>query len=437
MAEIITVGLKGTMSALYLKDLAQKTLRGLEGRVRAGKSAGGLSYGYRLDRQTLPDGTLTTGERRIDPAEAAMVQRIFAAYDAGQSARTIAIALNRDGVPAPRGEGAAPGTWSFSTISGNWKRGTGVLNNELYIGRLVWNRQAFVKDPETGKRHARPNPPEAWVIEEVPHLRIIEDGLWQRVKRRQGAIREDILAARAETPDTPGTERRQRARYLFSGLLSCGCCGAGYIMISLTRYGCAAARNSGTCTNRKTIARSEVESRVLDGLRHQLLRPNMIASFLADLREALQEERLAALQARADAERRLHGVTRSITAVVDAIAAGMFHPSMKAKMDALESERVRLEAELGALPAPDPVALHPGLVDAYAGKVARLAETLNAPATRAEARRSCAGSSRRSCCTRSPGLRVVMRSSSSGSWGLSCRSAERAQMQMPARVVRA
>lgn len=230
------------MSALYLKDLAQKTHRRLEGRVRAGKSAGGLSYGYRLDRQTLPDGTLTTGERRIDPAEAAVVQRIFAAYDAGQSARTIAIALNRDGVPAPRGEGAAPGTWSFSTISGNWKRGTGVLNNELYIGRLVWNRQAFVKDPETGKRQARPNPPEAWVIEEVPHLRIIEDGLWQRVKRRQGAIREDILAARTETPDAPGAERGQRARYLFSGLLTCGCCSAGYIMISATRYGCAAAR---------------------------------------------------------------------------------------------------------------------------------------------------------------------------------------------------
>ena len=36
------VGLKGTMSALYLKDLAQKTHRGLEGRVRAGRSAGGL-----------------------------------------------------------------------------------------------------------------------------------------------------------------------------------------------------------------------------------------------------------------------------------------------------------------------------------------------------------------------------------------------------------
>ncbi len=33
------VGLKGTMNALYLKDLAQKTRRGLEGRVRQGKSS--------------------------------------------------------------------------------------------------------------------------------------------------------------------------------------------------------------------------------------------------------------------------------------------------------------------------------------------------------------------------------------------------------------
>lgn len=44
------IGLKGTMSALFLKDLARKTHRGLEGRVRQGKAAGGLSYGYRLER---------------------------------------------------------------------------------------------------------------------------------------------------------------------------------------------------------------------------------------------------------------------------------------------------------------------------------------------------------------------------------------------------
>ena len=84
------IGLKGTMGALFLKDLAQKTHRGLEGRVRAGKSAGGISYGYRLDRQPQPDGTFTTGDRQIDPVEAPVVRRIFEAYAEGESARTIA-----------------------------------------------------------------------------------------------------------------------------------------------------------------------------------------------------------------------------------------------------------------------------------------------------------------------------------------------------------
>ncbi|HEY7500684.1 MAG TPA: hypothetical protein VH740_19325, partial [Vicinamibacterales bacterium] len=42
------IGFKGTMNALFLKDLADKTHRGLRGRVEDGKSAGGLCYGYRV-----------------------------------------------------------------------------------------------------------------------------------------------------------------------------------------------------------------------------------------------------------------------------------------------------------------------------------------------------------------------------------------------------
>ena len=45
------VGLKGTMNALFLKDLAQKTRRGLEGRIRQGKSGGGLCFGYDVVRK--------------------------------------------------------------------------------------------------------------------------------------------------------------------------------------------------------------------------------------------------------------------------------------------------------------------------------------------------------------------------------------------------
>ncbi|MFL5256460.1 MAG: recombinase family protein [Rhodopila sp.] len=106
------VGLKGTMSAMFLKDLAQKTHRGLEGRVRSGRSGGGLCYSYRVKRGLRANGTPITGEVEIDADEAAMVGRIFTAYTTGQSPRAIAKQLNAEGVAGPRG-----GRWIASLLS--------------------------------------------------------------------------------------------------------------------------------------------------------------------------------------------------------------------------------------------------------------------------------------------------------------------------------
>ena len=53
--------------------------------------------------------------------------------------------------------------------------GNGVVNNELYAGVLVWNRQRFIKDPNTGKRVSRPNPEAKWIRTEVPELRIVDE----------------------------------------------------------------------------------------------------------------------------------------------------------------------------------------------------------------------------------------------------------------------
>lgn len=68
----IHVGLKGTMSALPLKDLAQKTRRGQMGHVKAGRIPGGKSYSYDVVR-----GGDERGRRTINPDEATIVQRIF------------------------------------------------------------------------------------------------------------------------------------------------------------------------------------------------------------------------------------------------------------------------------------------------------------------------------------------------------------------------
>ncbi|ETX10766.1 recombinase, partial [Roseivivax halodurans JCM 10272] len=377
------VGLGGTMSALFLKNLAQKTHRGQEGRVRSGKSAGGRSYGYRPVRLIREDGTITTGELEIVPEEAAAIVRIFEDYASGLSARRIAADLNAEGIRSP---GAGSGQWSFSTISGNAKRGTGILNNDLYIGRRVWNRQRFIKDPETGKRQARPNPPEAWIIEEVPTLRLVDDALWQRVKARQSAVRQDMNPAGVKDAALR-PERARRPTYLLSGLIKCGCCGASYTLINKTRYGCSAVRNKGDaiCTNRATISREAVEERVLGGLQNRLLRPELVDAFVEEYRMAWNAAHAGTQAARARAERELAEVEKKIAGIRLAIEDGMYHPSMKARMDELEETKRRLEAEVAETPEPAVLRMHPGLTDLYRQKVRNLAHALSDPAVRVQA----------------------------------------------------
>jgi len=178
------VGLKGTMNALFLSDLRQKVRRGLGGRVRQGRSGGGLCYGYDVVREVDAHGEPVYGGRAINAAEAMTVRRIFEAFASGQSPRAIAHALNADGVLGPEGR-----PWTDTTIRGHALRRTGILRNELYIGRLVWNKQRYVKDPSTGKGLARINPDSQWIIKDVPELRIIEDELSERVQSRLAGIR--------------------------------------------------------------------------------------------------------------------------------------------------------------------------------------------------------------------------------------------------------
>ncbi|MGH7088386.1 MAG: recombinase family protein [Stellaceae bacterium] len=121
--------------------------------------------------------------------EAAVIRRIFSEYAAGLSARAIAAGLNRDGIPSPRG-----GAWGASSINGSRSRASGILYNEAYIGRLVYNRTTFSKDPESGRRVSRPRSP-ADRRERGDHARRIAQ-LGERIRRLVDEIA-DGLATRA------------------------------------------------------------------------------------------------------------------------------------------------------------------------------------------------------------------------------------------------
>ena len=208
------VGLKGTMNQLFLKDLAAKTRRGLRGRVEGGHSGGGICYGYDVVRRLGEDGLPVTGERSINEDEAALIRRIFKEFSDGLSPKAIAKKLNGENIPGPSGK-----AWRDTAIRGHRVRGTGLLNNELYIGRLVWNRLRYIKDPETGRRVSRLNPRDQWVVTEVPELRIVNDGLWTRVKRRQGEI---DATPRVKAIRASRFWEKRRSTHLLTGLLRCG-----------------------------------------------------------------------------------------------------------------------------------------------------------------------------------------------------------------------
>ena len=354
------IGLKGTMNALYLHELAQKTRRGLRGRVEAGKSGGGRSYGYRVVRS---DGDGDRGDLEIHAEEAAIVRRIFRAFAAGVSPKAVAKTLNQEEIPGPAGS-----AWSPSTIHGHARRGTGILNNELYVGRRVWNRQRFLKDPDTGKRVSRLNPSSEWIIKDVPELRIVDDDLWLSAKARQAATRQA-----AQT----GLVRARRPIYLFSGLTKCGICGGGFNLSSRDDLRCFNNTARGTCTNTRAIKRQEVEARVLRAMQEKFFEPGAFAEFCDAFTEEMNRLRREHRTRLAVAPREIESLNRRSKEILELLLQGFRDEKWKAELASIEDRRAELEAIVASAETePALPALHPRMAEVFRQKATQLASAL-------------------------------------------------------------
>ncbi|RUW17941.1 recombinase family protein, partial [Mesorhizobium sp. M4B.F.Ca.ET.013.02.1.1] len=331
-----------------------------------------LCYGYRVVKKLDSEGEPVRGDREIVPEEATIVRRIFREFAAGKSPKAIAVDLNKEGVPGPLGR-----HWGDTSVRGHVIRGTGIINNELYTGVLVWNRLRFIKDPATGKRVSRANSPIKWIRTEVPHLRIVEEELWLAVKERQKSIASQFAAVATAT-------RKARARKLhtmrrpvslLSGLLTCGCCGGRYGLFTRDRYACLNHQRRGICDNGRTITREKIEERVLAGLRERLVSPDTVAEAIrayAEETNRLNQER----RAQGEQERKaLNKIERAIAGIMAAIEDGLYQPSMKARMEDLERQKAEITARLEMTPTDLPD-LHPNIATLYRKRVEQLTQAL-------------------------------------------------------------
>lgn len=268
-------------------SIALRPARRRAGRAGPGKPTGGRPYGYIAAKDS------PSGQREIHAEQAETVRKIFSWYAAGKSARWIAAKLNEEGVPSPGASWNRTSTrlnakrtraWVFTCIHGDRKRGTGILNNPLYIGQVQWNRS-------TWKRGAADSKQRRWELNDAAQvvtytderLRIVPQPLWDAVKARQQSVEGMAIKIRGALK---GAGRVPR--HLLSGLLICQQCGGAFRQVNgRGELECATHRDGGeaACSNGLRVPGAIAEARLLDKLAEKLLSPPAVAFLEKRIRE--------------------------------------------------------------------------------------------------------------------------------------------------------
>jgi DNA invertase Pin-like site-specific DNA recombinase len=300
-------GMSGIMSEEFRFMIADRVHSALEIRARDGRATGGKPFD-----------------------DAALVREIFSRFAAGESLKRIASDLNRREIPSPgaawKARSNPRGKWLVSALHA-------MLHNERYVGRLVWNRSKWIKDPDSGKRIRRERPESEWVIRECEP--IIDRRTW------------DIAQSRFRTL-TPHTRAR---RYLLSGILECGICGSKLVIAGgeQRRYRCSAHHDGGAhaCSFALTFPQKIAEELILEPVMRDMLSDEAIALGVKVMREA----RLSAEHVPAPSNRELKELERMV-------ALGILSPEVaQPAIEAAKSKAASLSSAAPVVaPWPSPAA---------------------------------------------------------------------------------
>jgi site-specific DNA recombinase len=228
------------------------------------------------------------GVKAPNASEVAIVNRIVLETASRKSPRNIAFDLTRDGIPSPKGEAC-----TFQTINK-------ILQNELYVGVYVRNKVRKVRNPNNGKRVPRPAPAEDLVTVQMPHLRIVDQDLWdaaQRV-RQERAHKHGVKRIEVERPTIP------RLPHPFMGLFRCAECGGKMITCGRGRekgdryLSCSAAHWRRQCSHTKSYSLIRLSKLTSEKMHAHLTDPDFVNE-----RAKERAKELARLEREANTER--------------------------------------------------------------------------------------------------------------------------------------
>lgn len=335
----LTAGIFSEVAAQFRRDIAKKTLRGMEGRAKSGKATGGaLPYGYR----SVPGPT--GHEVVIDEETAPIVRQMFAEYAAGRSLSAVARLLNDRGVAPPRSSRTRKkNAWGVSTVRS-------ILHNPKYRGEWSFGLRKWKRDPDTRQR--------------VPEMR--DEPLVSEHRPEFAVIDEDIAAvvlARFEQTTLKYGRKGRRVpdnkphAYPLSGFLRCDQCGelmsVGGGGKGRRYYRCSGAQR-GVCSLRRYLQEGVVRERVIEKIRalfdspdgHRLIRETVAEVMSqADLRSQRRRELVGRIEKGEGRSRRL------ALLIADGEAPDALMATLRDVEAQLRADRTALE-RLAARPAP-------------------------------------------------------------------------------------
>jgi len=272
--DLVMLNLKGSMNEANRKEIGRRVRNKLQLLAKNGRPAGGRPYGY------IPAAQSDSGQIEIVDAQAEIVRQIFEWRASGWSGREIAQELNARAVPSPGaawkrngdipGRKRADGEWVRSAIIGDVRRGTGILNNPIYKGDVVWGRSRWIRSPRDSaiRRCELIDDPEELIVHHAERLRIVSDDLWNRAQA--------VQCARTPRSEAIRAAKRQLGRgpaLWLSSLLVCSECGSTYVQYGRTDYVCSGFHNGSTCSNGMRFRIADIEAAVLEALEMDFLSP--------------------------------------------------------------------------------------------------------------------------------------------------------------------
>jgi site-specific DNA recombinase len=379
VADQIKVGVRGLISSIFLKDLSEKVRRGHAGAVQRGKVPGRAAFGYRF----VPG---QPGVLEINPDTAPTVERIFREHAQGITPRKIAEGLNRDGIKPPRAA-----KWHHQLFCKGLDQGNGLLDNQLYIGKIQWFVGRHVKDPDTGKTHRRMNDVSERVTVDAPHLRIIDDKTFQAAHAAR--------VARRTNGNHVGRVVTRRTDSVLHGLLICGECG-GQMRLGGSRKGpggeaipyvsCKTAKTNGACTNGRTYLLNKIEQATIEYVGGVFADSERMQKFVDSYESTFAKLQRDAKGDKGKIEKELSTVDAKVLRLVNALEAGsMPEHVIYPRIQKLEAERVGLRERLAMADAEAvKVVMHPHAVKKWHSDLVFLARQLRSGKDTPEARQA-------------------------------------------------